>query len=317
MTVTINGTNGISFADSSSQGSAGYTGFRNRIINGSFEVDQYKFFASHTIQNSNAVYLVDRFFGTSFGAAITGQIVTVLNQKRYRFTGATGCTGITFGTRLERANTFDIYGNTAVFSIKASSSSLTSINWTAYYANSTDAFGTLNSPTQTQIATGTFTINSTENKYSATFPVATGSGIAIVISTGALNSGATLTIGELQLEKGSVASPFEFRPIQTELELCQRYYLKQQLSGAYFQDAYQNIVQSYTVNNIPLPVTMRATPTMSFTGAAFTLSNIFTNNVSAINPSLYSWQLRCTAAGRFYAQAPGTGAFIVAEGVEL
>ena len=202
---------------------AQFMGFKNRIINGAFQVDQYSKFASHTVQNSNAVYVVDRFYAYSFGANVTGQIVAAVNAKRYRFTGASGCTGIGFGTRLEKANTYDLYGSNATFSIKASSSSLTSLTWTAYYANSDDNFGTLNSAAVTQIATGTFTINSTEATYSATFPVATATGICIVITGGALGAAATLTLGDLQLEKGSTATSFDYRPYGIESALCKRY----------------------------------------------------------------------------------------------
>jgi hypothetical protein len=120
-----------------------------------------------------------------------------------------------------------------------------------------------------------------------------------------------------QFEGGSVATPFEVKPHGIELAQCQRYYWKEELSGSFFQDAYQNILQTYAVNNITFPTTMRATPTMSFSGAAFATTNLFSNQVIATSPSMYSWRLRCSAVGRFFAQAPASGAFIIADGVEL
>jgi hypothetical protein len=39
-------------------------------------------------------------------------------------------------------------------------------------------------------------------------------------------NGATLYITGIQLEKGTIATPFEFRPYAVELELCQRYFEK-------------------------------------------------------------------------------------------
>jgi hypothetical protein len=101
------------------------------------------------------------------------------------------------------------------------------VTWTAYYANTADAFGTLASPTRTQIATGTFTVNSTVTRYSTTIavPSSGANGVEIVFSVGAQTSG-TFTIGDVQLEQGEVVTPFEKRPFALELMLCQRFYEK-------------------------------------------------------------------------------------------
>jgi hypothetical protein len=86
-------------------------------------------------------------------------------------------------------------------------------------------------------------------------------------ATGAISvvgtSGATFYITGVQLEKGSTATSFDYRPYGTELALCQRYC--QAVSN------YSLGVSSYT--NIPaspvqLRVTMRAAPTLS-SGASF------------------------------------------------
>ena len=44
-------------------------------------------------------------------------------------------------------------------------------------------------------------------------------------------SGATFYITGVQLEKGSVATSFDYRPYGTELQLCQRYYQNMQIAG--------------------------------------------------------------------------------------
>jgi hypothetical protein len=110
-------------------------------------------------------------------------------------------------------------------SVNLSNSLLTTVTWTANYATTADTFGTLASPTVTQIATGTFTVTSTLTNYSAqiSIPAAATTGIEIVFTVGAQTSG-TWVIGNVQLEKSSIATSFDYRPYGTELALCQRYF---------------------------------------------------------------------------------------------
>jgi len=210
-------------ADNSGQ----LAGFRNKIINGGMQVAQRgNAGAAQTITAGAALaYTVDRWYAYCTGANVTGQQITTNGSARYRFTGATSNTGVGFGTRLEAANVYDLVSKSCKLQVKLASSSLTSITWTAYYANTADTFGTLASPTRTQIATGTFTITSTEATYTADISVSAGAytGIEIVFTGGALLGSQTLTIGDVQFEQGTIATPFEHRPYGTEFLLCQRY----------------------------------------------------------------------------------------------
>jgi hypothetical protein len=77
-------------------------------------------------------------------------------------------------------------------------------------------------------------------------------------------SGATFYITGVQLEKGSTATSFDYRPYGTELSLCQRYYYKLKAATNY---ANFGIGRAYSTAgagvNIELPVPMRAAPTGS------------------------------------------------------
>jgi hypothetical protein len=81
-------------------------------------------------------------------------------------------------------------------------------------------------------------------------------------------NGATFFITGVQLEAGSVATPFERRPFGTELALCQRYYWKQggNVSPAYFSTV--GSAFSTTQAQIPFtfPVQMRAAPSLDAVG---------------------------------------------------
>jgi hypothetical protein len=230
----------------------------NRIINGAMAIDQRNAGASQTITAGAALaYTADRWYAYSTGANVTGQRITgsANNQYAYRFTGAASVTAIGFGQRIEAANSIDLAGSTATLGVDLANSVLTSVTWTAYYANTSDTFGTLASPTRTQISTGTFTVNSTLSRYNTQIfiPSAATTGIEIVFSVGAQTSG-TWTIDNVQLEAGPLATPFERRLVGLELLLCQRYFVS--INGA--TGAGSELGTSAAYIKLPLSTWMRA-----------------------------------------------------------
>jgi len=277
---------------------SGLTGFRNRIFNGDMRIDQRNAGASQTFTAAAALaYSVDRFYGYCTGANVTGARVagTAPNEFAYRFTGAASVTAIGFGTRLEATNTTDLAGSTATLSVQLANSLLTTVTWTAFYASTADAFGTLASPTRTQIATGTFTVTSTLTTYSAqiSVPSAATTGIEIIFTVGAQTSG-TWTIDNVQLEAGSTATDFERRPIGTELALCQRYLFS--IGGtASVPWATPQLGGSGTSGAaVFFLVTMRSAPTLSVSGTGFNASD---NSLGPVTATI-----SLSAASEFSAQ---------------
>lgn len=279
-------------------------GFRNAIINGGMLLDQRNAGAAQTFTNNAALaYCVDRWYGFCAGANVTGQQVqgATVGQFRYRFTGAASVTGITFGQRIEQLSSAYLAGSSATLSVDLANSLLTSVTWTAFYANTADTFGTRASPTRTQIATGTFTVNSTVSRYSTTIsiPAAATTGIEIVFSVGAQTSG-TWTIGDVQLELGPVATPFERRPIAAELALCQRYFYSLKGDGAARTIATASASSTDGIR-VPLvfPVTMRAVP--SFSGAASSVQFAFggttytVGTIALSGPSVWGGHFLCSS----------------------
>jgi hypothetical protein len=77
-------------------------------------------------------------------------------------------------------------------------------------------------------------------------------------------SGATFYITGVQLEVGSVATPFERRPYGTELSLCQRYFVK--IAGGASDQIIGNAYYNTSTNVgsvIKFPTTMRSAPTVT------------------------------------------------------
>ena len=248
-----------------------FTPFRNRLINGRMGIDQRNAGAAQTITAAAALaYTVDRWYAYCTGANVTGQRVagTAPNDFNYRFTGAASVTKIGFAQRIEAASCQDLAGTTATLSVDLANSLLTTVTWTAWYANTIDTFGTLASPTRTLISTGNFTVTSTLTRYSTniTVPGAATTGIEVEFSVAAQTSG-TFTIGRAQLEAGAVATPFEHNDFAINLLRCQRYCLSSG-AGQYFGQANSVSATGLTIY-IPTPVSMRSLPSVTgFSGTS-------------------------------------------------
>jgi hypothetical protein len=223
---------------------------RNRIINGDFRVAQY-FNASVSLASN---YVLDRWIGQSTGAAATASWGGVNGNRRLVVTGIAGNTGVYIGQRIEQANSSDLAGQSVIIQIKASSSALTNLNWALYYPTAADNFAS-----NTLISSGSWTISATEAIYTATIsvPSAANTGLYLLFSTGALLATQTLTISDVQLEYGTIATRFEKFPYGYQLQLCQRYW----------QQTYQNVTQYagagagvVWTNNIQ---SMRTTPVLT------------------------------------------------------
>jgi hypothetical protein len=110
----------------------------------------------------------------------------------------------------------------------------------------------------------------------------------LLAPTGAVSvvgtSGATFYITGVQLEKGSTATSFDYRPYGTELALCQRYFQR----NVFDNDSYPfSAGYAYATNTVaaylPLAVAMRATPTAAIVVNMCIRGNGLTNqNLSSL-----------------------------------
>jgi hypothetical protein len=335
MSIAYGGDN-ITFPDASTQNTSPKTGFVNRIINGSMTIDQRNAGASvtpttvqYTLDRWQAIVSVTSKFSVQQNA---GAVTPPAGFTNYL--GATSLSAYSVGAAetfavsqlIEGFNVSDLGWGTA------SAQSVTLSFWVR--SSLTGTFGgSFRNSVPDRSYPFTYTIsaaNTWEQKTitiagdtSGTWLTTNGVGIQVIFglgsgttrsgtagawaatnysnATGATSvvgtNGATFYITGVQLEKGSTATPFEFRSIGTELGLCQRYLYV--LPGGSHTSGYNiSTTQAY------IPVVFPVTPRVASTGISTTLSgNLFISssgyaltNLEFVASSTQTVLLRATTA---------------------
>ena len=261
MVMVIDGTNGLTFPDTSKQYNS-YYNFKNRIINGAMVIDQRN--AGASVTPAGGGYGCDRWkFELSQASKLTAQQSTTaptgfINSQLVTSSSAYSVlTGDYFalGQLIEGLNVADLAWGTA------SAATVTLSFWVR--SSLTGTFGgALSNSAQNRSYPFTYTISAANTWEQKTVTIAgdttgtwlTTNGVglrvyfglgagatysgtagswgaaAYVTATGATSvvgtNGATFYITGVQLEKGSTATSFDYRPYGTELVLCKRYYDK-------------------------------------------------------------------------------------------
>jgi len=299
MSISVNGTNGLTFNDGSSQATAatGF-GFKNRIINGAMVIDQRNAGASVTPTSSG--YSLDRWnLSLSVASKFSFQQSTTAPTGFSNSLLFTSLSSYSVGAGdlflanqwIEGFNTADLMWGTA------NAKTVTLSFWVR--SSLTGTFGgALNNGSSDRTYPFSYTISSANTfEYktvtiagdtSGTWLTTNGRGLGVWFSLGAGSTysgtagawasanvyqptgatsvvgtnGATFYITGVQLEKGSTATSFDYRPYTTELQLCQRYYY---LHGSGSdQSIGDGSLFSATILmlNINFPVNMRTAPTL-------------------------------------------------------
>jgi hypothetical protein len=259
MPITLNGDSGITTPTYGGAVAAEYiapvTSFKNRIINGAMQIDQRNNGASVSLVVGQFPYTLDRWQAFSTGANTTLQQVSsgvTGIPNVLQITGAASNTSVNVFQKIEAKNCADLAGSTVTLSALISNSLLTTVTWRVSFANSADNFASV-----TDISTGTFTVNSSLSQYSVqiALPANAANGVQIFLTCANQTSG-TFRLTNVQLEKGSNATSFDYRPYGTELQLCQRYYEAVSISASGAAYAGMGITGRYAV-------VKRATPTLT------------------------------------------------------
>ena len=304
---------------------AQYNSFKNRIINGAMQIDQRNAGASITVNTSGTQYSCDRFnVNGSVTSKYTVQQSSTAPVGFVKSLLATSSSAYTVGTseyfqiaqRIEGNNISDLAWGTANAATVTLSfqvrSSLTGTFGGSLYSYSGDVSYPFNytissantwetkSITIAGPTTGTFptdnsgslvvgfslgagaTVSGTAGSWSSTL-YRSATGAVSVVGT----SGATFYITGVQLEKGSTATAFDYRPY--ELQLCQRYFWK--ASGEGFGLA----VSGYSAaGRLVNPVPMRVATTIS--NATFTVNSGSAGTVTSVGQTVYGQTIYNSAA---------------------
>jgi hypothetical protein len=286
------GTNSANTAPTGYISAANTFGFKNRSINGAMVIDQRNAGTSFTVPNANGYGSCDRWASIA-GATSTWTMQRVssgLANFAYalqagRNASSSSTSVLYIGQVIETNNCQDLAGQSVTLSFyakaganfSASSSALTVELWTG--SGTDQGWTSLTSATWTSqalIINTSKVLTTTYQQFTSTATVPAGTNeIAIRFwYTGVGTAGANdwFQITGVQLEKGSTATSFDYRPYGTELALCQRYFYKtfpQATAPAQNTSVYAGAISyvavlagaNYMSAPAFFPVVMRATPT--------------------------------------------------------
>jgi hypothetical protein len=312
-------------------------GFRNRIINGRMQISQRG--TSFTGISTDGPYTVDRFqyamngggavsssqsstspagFSNSLLTTVTTADGTVASSSYYQVRQnieGFNIADLNWGTANSKTVTVSFWVNCSVlgtytFTLRNAGGAVSYVTTYSIPVANTWTYITITVPGPTtgtwgstndtgifatwDLGTGSTSVTSSTNTWIAgNFTGATGA--TKLINT----NGATFYLTGVQLEVGSTATSFDYRPYGTELALCQRYYFRNTATsnnGAF--SVYAPAVNGTNVFlPIQFPVTMRTSPTSietssiqvldgvtAYTGGTFTIdSNSNSPNYAAVN----------------------------------
>jgi hypothetical protein len=273
MPVTISGTNGVTFPDSSIQAAAASPNvLKNRLINGGFNVSQYN--GTSSVTPPAAGYYIDRWYIDTFGGgfnSLTMQQLSASPPTGYSnylqiASGSTTYTNINLSQSIETANCYDLAGQTVTLSFWYKVPVNWTNQWVAYISSNTSSNTKINGGSSGTTASTGLTLTNTTSWTKATLTYTIPSNaqtIGVLFNNGNNNliNGAQFQITGVQLELGTSATPFERRMYGQELALCQRYYYRMTAGSSFGQFGFAT--SRGTTNqegSFPVPVTMRDTP---------------------------------------------------------
>ena len=229
-------------------------GFRNRIINGNFDIWQR---GTSTTTTGNT-YLADRWLSAfSTGGTVSQETSNLPTASRYawKFVASASNSFLQMGQQIEYGNCIDLQNTTVTISFMARAVTTNSGSTALIFRTRTIAgVDGVCLFTGTDVSSAlTLTTSWTRYTVTRTLPATFGS-LSLEFALSSHVSGDGIMLAQVQIEPGPVATPFEQRPIGTELALCQRYFNKTKSIFRTYQDAGE-FLYCYT-----LPVQMRTLP---------------------------------------------------------
>jgi hypothetical protein len=205
-------------------------GLRNRIINGGMAVDQRYGGTQATIAPPGA-YALDRWLIVPAGGNALVQRVAGASAGRFYMEvkrGGVGVVSLTIHTRLEAQQVADLVGQRATLAFAAFPiTGEIPLTVTVVHANVTNNFSATTLIATTTLTSGSLGLDPPPARLAWTLPdtlpagAANGLQVSIAFTTGLAGG---LKLGDVQLEGGTVATPFEHRPFAVEQAMAQRYY---------------------------------------------------------------------------------------------